>query len=158
MSGVIQNGHRIIHELYHAALTDTCPHVVKKKSGTRAKGFTYQKKISRLLKRELSDELITDQWIHFQDANGRGYAQPDFYAVLDDRVLLFEAKLTQNDSAKDQCLKLYVPLLTYIYGRPVVACQVFKNIRYVPGNLITDWRELLAAPGRYYLWHNLGDL
>jgi hypothetical protein len=154
----IQNGHRIIQGLFHAALSDECPHAAKRKRGSKAQGLTYQKKIARVLKRDMPEELVADQWIRFQDANGHGYAQPDFYSVFEDRVVLFEAKLTQNDSAKDQCLKLYAPLLTYIYGRPVVSCQVFRNIRYRPAGLITDWRELLALPAGYYNWHNMGDV
>lgn len=82
-----------------------------------------------------------------------GYAQPDAFVLLENKVLLLEAKLTQSDQAEAQCTKLYVPLLERIYGRPVVSAQVFKNIRYETPTMVESLEELTQREG-HWQWHN----
>lgn len=97
------------------------------------------------------------QWIAYYDQNGRGFAQPDAYTIHGGRVVLFEAKLTQSEQAEGQCMDLYVPLLRKIYGMDVVACQVFKNMRYEVRNRVDGLEAVLASPSGYWLWHWLGE-
>ena len=50
-----------------------------------------------------------------------------------------------SDQAESQTMELYVPLLEWIYRRPVVACEVFKNFRgAVP--TVNGLRELAQRP------------
>lgn len=114
-----------------------------------------QKLLSPLAK-ELGYEPRANQWIIFIDRNGRGFAQPDLIWVNPHRIVLFEFKLTQSDPARGQCLELYVPLLSHIYSREVLSCQVFKNIRYECPELIDDIPALLKSKG-YCQWHHLGE-
>lgn len=74
-----------------------------------------------------------NQWISFFDDGGYGKAQPDLYCVLHDRVVLIEVKLSQTETGVRQIEDLYTPLLTKLYGLPVVGCLVFKYVtKYVP--------------------------
>jgi hypothetical protein len=119
--------------------------------------MTYQRKVERLLKREFED-LVVAQWLEFLDENGRGFAQPDVYLVGPHSVVLFEAKLTQRDSALSQIGQLYRPLLRFIYKRPVVGVLVCKNLRKDPGRwAIYSPAEVLDLTEEHiYTWHWLG--
>ncbi len=81
------------------------------------------------LRREARGEFFPSQWLQFVDANGPGFAQPDFYFVRPDSVLCIECKLTQHPVAWEQLRGLYAPLLEKLYARPVVCVQVCKNLR-----------------------------
>ncbi len=72
--------------------------------------------------------LFAAQWIHFIDANGAGYAQPDYFFVSQERVLCLECKLTQTSAAWDQLRLLYAPLLQKLFSRRVDCVQVCKNL------------------------------
>jgi hypothetical protein len=79
---------------------------------------------------ELPGELRSGQWIRFVDHNGPGYCQPDHFIVQNACVLCFECKLSQTEYATNQLFGLYLPVLQFIYKRPVVCFQVFKNWRF----------------------------
>ena len=151
--------HRTITgRIVHVALASESPHTKTKRTAVQQKGLRYEKKIVRELKRVMPNKVFHGQWLRYQDASGKHYAQPDLYTVFPDRVLLFECKLTQNDGARPQCLSLYAPLLTELYSLPVISCQVFHNLRYVPENgLIKSWGQLLSLPIGFYNWHNIGE-
>lgn len=98
------------------------------------------------------------QWIEYADASGRHYAQPDVYVVLDEITICIECKLTQSEAALFQIADLYRPLLTKIYGRPVVGVVACRNLVYDPGR----WRigaitEVLShRQPDTFVWHWLG--
>ncbi|KKM17739.1 hypothetical protein LCGC14_1672780, partial [marine sediment metagenome] len=125
-------------------------------------GIAYEKVVGRELKRlvrngDLDGELILGQWILFCDINGVGWAQPDAYVLMEDKIILFEAKLTQSDSAVPQLLSLYLPLLRQIYNLPILCAQVCHNLRYVPKKLVESPQEILANPGPgVFVWHFIG--
>lgn len=126
-------------------------------------GLAYEKKVSRALKRmvgaeKLTGELFIGQWILFADENGVGWAQPDIYLLMPNRILLMECKLTQSDVATPQLISLYLPLLREIYNLPILCLQVCHNLRYVPKKLVESPMELLDNPGPgAFTWHFLGD-
>ena len=72
--------------------------------------------------------LQSGQWLEFEDANGRGMAQPDFWATSEGHILLVEAKLSLVD-ASAQVLGLYRPLLESLTGLPVRCLVVVKWLR-----------------------------
>ena len=85
------------------------------------------------------------------------WAQPDHYIITDERILLMECKLTQTDSATPQLLSLYLPLLRFIYEKPIICLQVCQNLRYVPQKLVSGPKELLKRPGPgVFVWHFVG--
>jgi len=110
------------------------------------------------LKREIPYEIIAEQWIEYEDANGSGFAQPDFYFITDYCLIVLEAKLTQKIQGRLQIDELYRPLLRRIYRLPVVGIQVCKNLTRDPGKwqiespttVLGDIRELT------WTWHYLG--
>lgn len=105
-------------------------------------------------------ELISHQWFSFNDSNGGGCCEADHYLIHPRGfIILLECKLTQTDSAIDQMVKLYVPVLKEIYGMPVIPVQVCKNMRYQPDNLITDIEVLLKEPRMaVWTWHYLAEV
>lgn len=112
----------------------------KKLTGSRAKGKRFEKRVGRELKRILGNRaadllLMPARWIWFEDEGGPGWAQPDFFIVLPDSIALLECKLTQRASAWNQMADLYVPLLDWIFDRPVRQFQVCQNLR-TPARLI----------------------
>ena len=52
-----------------------------------------------------------EQWIEYQDENGRGYAEIDGLAVKPGFILLFELKRTYTARGLVQLGQLYMPLL-----------------------------------------------
>ena len=156
-------GVRRIRDLKWAELRDEAPFKKKKPRKTSIKkGLAYEKLVGRELKRQVSDtllegELFLGQWILFTDKFGVGWAQPDAYILMEDRILLLEVKLTQSDSAVPQLLSLYLPLLRKIYDLPILCCQVCRNLRYIPKKFVENPQEILAKPGPgVFTWHFIG--
>ena len=137
LSQPMRRPYRKIRNLCSAGLSNSGPSLVggarNKLKGARAKGKRFERAFAKALQKEVAarglGELFIGQWIHFLDANGKGYAQPDQYLVTPAAVYLFETKLTQSDQAESQTMELYAPLLEAIYKRPVVSCEVFRNFR-----------------------------
>lgn len=126
------------------------------------RGNAYERVVGRELKRQISDgrldgELFLKQWILFADQSGIGWAQPDAYILMGNRILLLEAKLTQTDSATPQLLSLYLPLLRQIYNLPILCVQVCHNLRYIPKKIVESPQEVLKNPGPgVFVWHFIG--
>ena len=59
--------------------------------------------------------FLPGQWIHFEDENGPGFAQPDVLLCRPPRLFLFECKLTFREEAWDQLSLLYSPLCGFIW-------------------------------------------
>lgn len=157
---------RKVRGLRWAELRDQGPFQAeaKPRASRLKKGLAYEKVVGRKLQRmlrdkELEGKLHLQQWILFADESGVQWARPDAYLImpLSNRVLpgilLIEAKLTQTDSATNQLLGLYLPLLRKIYNVPILCLQVCKNLRYVPKKFVEHPVELLARPGPgVYTW------
>ncbi len=146
-------GIRRIRGLKWAELRQEAPF---KKSRTRKasykRGNSYERTVGRELKRQIKDgslsgELFLGQWILFCDQYGVGWAQPDAYLLMEERILLLEAKLTQTDTAVPQLLSLYLPLLRKVYELPILCIQVCHNLRYLPKKLVESPQEVLENPG-----------
>ncbi len=155
---------RRIRGLRWAELRSSGPFTRQKPRGRAQKvGLAYEKKVGRRLKRllrdgELEGELRLNQWIQFADDNGKGWAQPDAYLLMNSRILLIECKLTQSDNATPQLLSLYLPLLRKVYNLPILCLQVCHTLRYIPKKIVTGPQELLDLPGPgVFVWHYLGD-
>ena len=101
--------------------------------------------------------IFSGQWIEFHDYNGRGFAQPDHFLVLPDVVIVFECKLSQQESGLIQIGELYRPLLQKIYGKRVVGILVCKVLRRESKWLIDDPSLVFDhAKEDIFTWHWIG--
>lgn len=151
-------GHNVVRlPLKEAELLSYRPSAIpkpKRMKGSRAKGKTYERAFGRWAKREHWPDLISGQWIYYQDTTGVHYAQPDHYVALEDKILLFECKLTQRRTAETQLELLYAPLLIHIFSRPVICVQVCKVLRLPPVQEIRGPEDLEhIVPKGPLTWH-----
>ena len=122
----------------------------RRAKGSHSKGLTYERKFLKFLERQLargniSGKLFSHHWLRFIDADGPGWAQPDFFIDQSDSVLIFETKLTQTDAAWEQLDGLYGPLLESLFRKPVRKVQVCKNLRVDTGTLITRLEDIYSG-------------
>lgn len=110
-----------------------------------------------MLRTIFGSALHEGRWIFFEDSNGRGFAQPDFFVALKGRVIVFEAKLSQCESGLAQIDGLYRPLLRHLSGLPVVGVMICKNLYVSPYLEISDLSQALAFQANITLtYHWLG--
>lgn len=95
-------------------------------------------------------------WIAFEDSNGLGYAQPDFWIEFDSHIVLFECKLSQKTKAFPQMGLLYKPLLEHLYGKPVIGVQACKILKFIPEKyILKELQEVFVWPTTVgmFTWH-----
>lgn len=98
--------------------------------GKKRAGLVYQRLLGEDFARRGLD-YANGPWLEFYDANGRGFAQPDFIVYKDPKQwLVVEAKLSQTPAAFEQLFSLYVPLLKYLHPEiELIPIQVCKYLR-----------------------------
>ena len=117
--------------------------------GAKAAGLRYQARVGEELARRGLDHAA-GPWIHFEDRNGRGYAQPDFIVFESERWMVLEAKLTQTPAAFAQLFHLYIPLLSLLHPeREFCGIQVCRNLRNRDG-VVDDLTR--ATNGKTWHW------
>ena len=125
-------------------------------------GKTYEKRVGEELQRRIDSGaleglLYSGSWIEFLDANGHGFAQPDYFLVTDGVTLVFECKLSQRDAALVQVGRLYRPLLRELFKQPVVGIQVCKILRKESNWFVDDPSKLMAYRKEHiFTWHWIG--
>ena len=170
MSEAVKEAHRtkkgrriVVKPISWAMLTEDGPPIARrnpKPKGSRSKGFTFQRTVTRSLKTLAETEysglcgnLHVEQWLAFCDSAGRCFAQPDQFIVQEDRIWLFECKLTHNGEARLQLENLYMPLLEHIFDREVYCVQVFKNLRSKnPPRLYYSLNDILKDEPKFSTW------
>jgi len=124
--------------------------------------MTYERTVGKRLQRrieegDLEGKLMPAQWFRFEDENGRGYCQTDYYIICAGFIVLLECKLTQTQMAEGQMTELYVPILKHIYECPIICVQVFKNVRHKISNRLSDISILTEEPNHpktgVWNWH-----
>jgi hypothetical protein len=128
---------------------------VKRQRGSRARGNSYEAKACRQLRKHF-DALRTGEWIRFRDYHGTGFAQPDSFLVLPDRLLCFECKLSTRQDGVGQIASLYKPLLAHIFQKPVTGVLVVKYLYEVPAPLIEEPEEATSSQLPFLTWQYLG--
>lgn len=96
------------------------------------------------------------QWIEFTDAGGSGFACPDIFIVLENKILLFEVKLTQTPNAVAQMRQLYEPLLACIFNYPIIRCEIYRNaISSVETPYVKSLQDVVefGTPDETLSWH-----
>jgi hypothetical protein len=149
---------RQIDQLSYAWLLDGRPTFIPKPTrlkGSKAAGLSYEKKAVREVKNRLSAvSWHYHQWIQFSDRQGNGYAEPELFCVLKDRVILFEMKLTGGVAGRMQLEGLYKPLLEFIFKKPVHCCIVCKWItNATPGPFVNGPEDFIQQGLKYGTWH-----
>lgn len=118
-----------------------------KRSAIQQKGILYEAKAARFFSALFDTQH--NPWIEYVAARRkRAWCQPDLLVWLNDKTLLLgECKLTATKSAKKQLLKLYLPVLKFLYSnieiRPVQFCQNLKRGDKDNFNLV-DLKDVLA--------------
>jgi len=117
--------------------------------------------VARLIKQNLLDkgyDIYPSQWIEYEDANGRGCAQPDLYIVGLGQTICVECKLTQNTAGQRQITDLYRPLLERLYQAPVLGVVAVNRLVFDPGVYsVRSLDELMKKRGTdVYTWFWLG--
>lgn len=116
----------------------------KRLKGSRSKGLTYERKFGKMLRRWMDSgyfyegQLFQKHWINFEDDNGVGWAQPDYFILTPDAIWIFELKLSQNSGAWEQLRGLYGPLLEHLFRRDIVRVQVCKNLIEHDGTVVNS--------------------
>jgi hypothetical protein len=106
-----------------------------------------------------SAELLSGQWIKFRDANGPGYAQPDFLLILPDVLAILDSKLTHTPMAERQLRGLYLPLAACIWpGRVTLCVEVCHNVGGggVTTGYVRELEDVFSVDLPLYTWHWLG--
>lgn len=86
--------------------------------GTKAEGRAYERKVAKHFVAALpqSASHFIAPWIRYEDEIGVAHAQPDYVAILNNGVgIIVEAKRTRCGDAREQLLKLYLPLCRFLW-------------------------------------------
>lgn len=97
----------------------------KRRKGAKAAGLGYERKVCGAL-----PAAIFNPWFAYMDANGKGFAQPDFLLPLKGGILaILEVKLTATPTAEEQLRELYMPIAEFLWpDREVIGVMVAKNL------------------------------
>ena len=126
-------------------------------------GLRYERQLASALSRKLTH----GQWWAYEDRNGRGWCQTDFWGRTPDGfVVIVEAKYTWTPAGHDKLEGLYRPVVAFALGMDparVLGVQVCKRLTLsIPcGVLIRpNLEEALKAAdaGNRAVWHHLGGV
>lgn len=148
---------RSIQGLIWAGPTEVGPFgVQKRRKGAKAAGLRYEKLVRKAL--PAAARWSFNPWFEFVDANGKGFAQPDFVLRTKNEVLVVECKLTFTEEAFGQLQELYFPILHYVHRLPVRGIVLTKNLTPSAPPPTPSFRAAVAASrkGQIPVVHWLG--
>jgi len=99
-------------------------------SAARANGIRYEWQVYEWLHDGLGHmhrPVHIQHCIHFSDDNGYRTIIPDAFIVLPELVFLLEVKSQHMPETWWQCEKLYKPVLSAIYQKPVFCVEIVKT-------------------------------
>jgi len=111
--------------------------------GAKAKGVAFESAVAQ------AEGFVRARhgiWLEYADANGGGFAQPDFVFVQDGGLIVAEVKLTWRVEAYRQLRGLYWPLLRLLAGVPIGGIVVCRGLtQETPkGHVVDDLTTALA--------------
>lgn len=120
--------------------------LVRRATGTRAKGLAYERALARTFDRKYPD-ILHGQWYSFFADGEHGYCQPDFVRASGGEIVVLECKLTNIEQATEQLLDLYFPILRKTYCRPVRGIIVTRSVHRAPSlaTIVSTFNEALVA-------------
>lgn len=136
----------------------------RRKKGAKGAGLGYERKVAKAL-----PQAIFNPWFEYMDANGKGFAQPDFLLPLKGGLLaILECKLTATPVGKEQLALLYMPLAQFLWPkRQILGVMVTKNLTWASRGPAISLEEALqqslrstTIPTLHWLGHSpllLGD-
>jgi len=137
----------------------------RRPTGARAQGLLYEKD----LEKGLATRFERGAWWEFEDREGKGFCQTDFWAGAKEWVIILEVKLSWCEEAEDQLFGLYCPVLSKALGvpwkrlLPVVVCRnlargLDRPIKSTLQEALRAVREndnwITGAP----VWHHVGGV
>ena len=122
-------------------------------STAKKNGLRFQRKAEKWIKRSYGDAAHIGEWIEYVDASGQRWCQPDAWVVGQRRLAVFEVKVNHSELAWWQLTKLYAPLLSQLYGMPVVPIELVRSYDplggFTPEQLCFSEEELMEAIVRH---------
>ena len=130
------------------------PFPTQRKTGTRARGFSYERQVGKQLKRicELNDWKLWDhQWFLYECGVERKYFQPDF--IIEQparRGVVAEVKLTHVDTTVQ--LKRYISYLK-VFGLDCIPLTITRHLTpLTQKDLIIDAFDKVYANAVWHLY------
>lgn len=91
--------------------------------------MSYEKRFGNWLNSLQLGVLCHGPWIEFEDANGHGFAQPDWLlAVPGVCLVVLECKVTYTPFGVEQLRNLYLPLCESLFSCPISLVLAAKNL------------------------------
>lgn len=100
----------------------------KRPRGSKGAGVKFERELAK----RLCPAARHGQWFKFLDAEGVGYAQPDFLLFSGDVVYAIECKLGNIPAGRAQLRELYFPVLKQAYGLPVRGIVIARHVTEDP--------------------------
>lgn len=137
---------RRVHKLKalrHAEFVPVGPFTTEPKlKGKALEGIKYQARVHALA-HDLAGNIYKEQWIRFKDGSSIHHCRPDTIVDQWDRVVVVESKLSLRQLSKGLAqLRLYRPLLEYIFDKPVVGILAFRHWTVGSRDILPMIREL----------------
>lgn len=111
----------------------------KRPRGVKGLGIKYERDVAKAV------GGIHNPWFRFVDTVGPGYCCPDIVLDIPEGLFVLECKLSDKELAKSQLTELYIPVLSYVYQRPVRGIVVTKHVTAQSTNICESLREAIAA-------------
>jgi hypothetical protein len=131
--------HRVLSNLISAECCDSPWPKARRPRGAKGAGLRYEKLVAK------ASGGIHNQWFYFVDANGSGYCCPDVILNLPHGLFVLECKLSDRTEAKTQLTELYLPIVSYVYGREARGIVVTKILKNHSSSIVTSLREAFTA-------------
>jgi hypothetical protein len=128
------------------------------KTRAQKEGLRYEKRVLKLLEKKFKGEILYQPWLNFADANGEGWARPDFLLTPVGRErhrIILDAKLTATTRAEAQVRGLYLPLFrALLRDSEFTTLQVALNPAGMRTKVLT-LEDVLSLPPDpvLYFWH-----
>lgn len=122
--------------------------------GVKGEGVRFERKVAKAL--PLAQHGV---WFEFEDSRGLGHCQPDLLLIQSDRVIVIECKLTWTPVAQTQLSDLYLPVVEFVFGLPVVLVTICRNLTPTTPRdaLCDDLRAALSSSHSFPVIHWLGS-
>lgn len=145
--------HRKIVNLISAERADNPWPKARRPRGAKGEGLRYEKLVAK------ATGGLHNQWFRFVDENGSGYCCPDVIIDRPSGLFVLECKLSDREEAKSQLTDLYLPVVSYVYGREARGIVVTKVLKRQSRFIVTSLNEAMEANGLPILhWLGRGPL
>lgn len=100
----------------------------RRPKGSKGVGVKFESELAK----KLGPCARHGQWFKFLDAEGVGYAQPDFLLFAPEALYVIECKLGNIPSGRAQLTELYFPILRLVYKLPTFGIVVARHVSEDP--------------------------